>query len=255
MIILLDIANGFFMCYNQGMKNFAFDLYGTLIKIRTDENSPRFRAEISKIFNRICGKQIDFWGEYDGIFSSVSAEDELDFITVIRSIAMRHGVELGADKAGAFALRFRRLSTIRIGVYRGVRKVLKRLNRAGARLFILSNAQSSFTLSEIKRCRLLKYFDGVVLSSDFGKKKPSKEFFIHLAQKYNLDLKDTVYTGNDYVCDILSSKSLGMTSVYVHTDISPDQDDLEVVSKTADFTADGDFCAVGDYLLSLINNN
>ncbi|MGN1104679.1 MAG: HAD family hydrolase [Candidatus Coproplasma sp.] len=236
------------------MKNFAFDLYGTLIKIRTDENSPRFRAEISKIFNRMCAKEIDFWTEYDNAFASVAAEDEADFVQVVRSIAQRHGVELGVDKVRAFALRFRRLSTIYIGVYGGVRRVLKQLKKAGAKLYILSNAQSSFTLNEIARCRLTKYFDGIELSSDFGKKKPSKEFFNHLANKYNLDLKDTVYTGNDYVCDILSSKSLGMTSVYVHTEISPDKDDLKVVSKVADFTADGDFYAVGDYLLSLINN-
>lgn len=233
------------------MKNFAFDLYGTLIKIRTDENSTSFRKKIAARFNKLCGKEIDFWTEYDDIFGAVAAEDEADFIEVIRRIAHGHGVEIAKEKAAAFALRFRRTSTIRIGVYKGVRKALKSLKKAGARLYILSNAQSSFTLNEIRKCRLTKYFDGIELSSDFGKKKPSKEFFCHLAQKYNLDLKDTVYTGNDYVCDILSSKSLGMKSVYVHTDISPDQDDFDLVKQTADFASDGDFRAIGKYLLSL----
>ncbi|MGN0824250.1 MAG: HAD family hydrolase [Candidatus Coproplasma sp.] len=236
------------------MKNFAFDLYGTLIKIRTDENLPTFRKKIAARFNKLCGKEIDFWTEYDNIFGAVAAEDEADFIEVISRIAARHGVEIEKEKLAAFALRFRRASTLRIGVYKGVRKTLKSLKNAGARLYILSNAQSSFTLNEIKRCRLTKYFDGIELSSDFGKKKPSKEFFRHLAQKYNLDLKDTVYTGNDYVCDILSSKSLGMKSVYVHTDISPNQDDFDAVKQTADFASDGDFYSVGKYLLSLTEN-
>lgn len=236
------------------MKNYAFDLYGTLIKIKTDESSPKFRAKISALFNRICGKEVDFWTEYDRIFAAVAAEDEADFIEVITRIAKGYGAEISKDRAEAFALRFRRSSTIRIGVYKGVRKTLKALKKSGAKLYILSNAQSSFTLSEIRRCRLDKYFDGIELSSDFGKKKPSKAFFIHLSEKYNLDLKDTVYTGNDYECDVLSSKSLNMMSVYVHTDISPDKDELSVISKTADFVSDGDFFEVGNYLLSLIKS-
>ena len=233
------------------MKNFAFDLYGTLIKIRTDENSPAFRKKIAVRFNKLCGKEINFWAEYDEICGAVAGDDEMDFIEVIRRIAHGHGVEIEEDKATAFAKRFRRASTLKIGVYNGVRKTLKSLKKAGARLYILSNAQSSFTLNEIEKCRLTKYFDGIELSSDFGKKKPSKEFFYHLAQKYNLDLKDTVYTGNDYVCDILSSKSLQMKSVYVHTDISPDRDDINLVKQIADFASDGDFYTIGEYLLSL----
>lgn len=234
------------------MKNFAFDLYGTLIKIKTDEGMPDFREKIAKRYNRLCGKEIDFWSEYDNIFGAVAAEDEADFIEVIRRIAANYGVELSKEKAMAFALRFRKMSTIKIGVYKGVRKTLRALKNAGARLYILSNAQSSFTLSEIKKCRLYKYFDGIELSSDFGKKKPSKEFFYHLAKKYNIDLKDAAYTGNDYVCDILSSKSLNMTSVYVHTDISPGEDDFDVVKQTADFASDGNFYAVGNYLMTLL---
>lgn len=231
------------------MKNFAFDLYGTLIRIKTDENSPKFRKKISALFNKLCGTNIDFWAEYDKIFSAVEPEDELDFIKVVTGIAERGGAKLSSESAQKFALKFRKLSTVRIGVYSGVRKALKALKDSGARLYVLSNAQSSFTLAEIKKCRLLKYFDGIELSSDFGKKKPCKEFFLHLAKKYNLSLSETVYTGNDYVCDIKSSKSLGMTAVYVHTDISPDEDDFATVKELADFAVDSDFAKVGKYLL------
>ncbi|MGN0814137.1 MAG: HAD family hydrolase [Candidatus Coproplasma sp.] len=233
------------------MKNFAFDLYGTLIKIRTDENSPGFRRKIASRFNALCGKCVDFWTEYDAAFGGAAPEEELDFIKIIKDIAKKNGVNLTDKQAESFALLFRRASTQRIGVYKGVKKTLKSLRDSGARLYILSNAQSSFTLNEIKKLGLFKYFDGIELSSDFGKKKPSKAFFLHLIKKYNLRPEDTVYTGNDFACDIITPKSLGMKCAYVHTDISPDEDDPEHVSAFADFVSEGDFSKIGEYLLSL----
>lgn len=237
------------------MKYFAFDLYGTLIRIKTDESSPAFRAKVSARFNKLCGKEINFWEEYSRIFGEADPEAEPDFIVAVRAIAKDGGAELSERAARAFALRFRRDSTVRIGVYKGVRKTLKSLRKAGAKVFLLSNAQSSFTLPEIKRCRLYRYFDGIELSSDFGKKKPSLKFFNHLADKYSIDLNQAVYTGNDCACDIIPAKSLGMKAVYVRSDISPDEDDFAAVSKIADFASDGDFSRAGKYLLSLAESD
>lgn len=99
---------------------------------------------------------------------------------------------------------------------------------------------------------MTRYFDGIELSSDYGKKKPSYDFFLYLARKYGLDLAETVYIGNDFSCDILPAKSLGMKAVYVHTDISPADDDFDEVAKVADFASDNDFLKAGEYLLSCV---
>lgn len=239
----------FLVCYNNDMKNFVFDLYGTLIDVRTDENAPEFRAKVAARFNKLCGKEVDFWSEYDRASGLIAPDEEIDFIAEVKKIAKRGGVELSDRKAKNFARRFRKDSTLKMGVYKGVHETLKSLRKVGAKIYLLSNAQSSFTLREIKKCRLFGYFDGIELSSDFGKKKPSREFFYRLKEKYSLDFSETVYTGNDCACDIIPSKALGMRAVYVHTDISPAEDCLSDVSAIADFSSDGDFERAGEFLL------
>lgn len=122
-----------FSCYNLVMKNFIFDLYGTLIKIQTDELSPRFRAKMTARFSRLCGREVDFWSSYDRAFNQVASDEELDFISVIRQIADEHGALISEREARKFAALFRRKSTRKIGVYKGVKKNFKGLaQRRGA---------------------------------------------------------------------------------------------------------------------------
>ncbi|MBR5774174.1 MAG: phosphoribosylformylglycinamidine synthase subunit PurQ, partial [Clostridia bacterium] len=49
--------------------------------------------------------------------------------------------------------------------------------RRVGKVYLLSNAQSCFTINELKECGLYDLFDGIIISSDVGRKKPYGEIF------------------------------------------------------------------------------
>ncbi len=228
------------------MKNFVFDLYGTIVDIKTDETSGKFKAALSRYFKKLGVE--NFWTLYNSLCKNADrgGENEFDLLAVFKEI-------LGSDGERAFAAAqyFRKKSRSRLKVYRGARGLLKNLNKRGANVYLLSNAQSCFTLPELEKLKLTRYFDGILISSDSGKRKPSPEFFGAVIQKYSLDRGQTVYIGNDYKADILGAKAAGLSAAYIKSNLSPDSDDLRTAKNNADFATD-EFKRLSDYLLSLV---
>lgn len=226
-------------------------MYGTLVDIRTDECSRKFRNKFTKYLNKECGADNAFFDNFSAILSRYSDFDEPDIVQVLREAVASSGGNITQSQAEEAAKKFRKLSTHRLKLYRGVKKLLKELKKSGARLYLLSNAQAVFTVYELKKLGVYGCFDGVVLSSDFGQKKPSPAIFSHLIEKYSLDVSNTVFTGNDIVCDMQPAKRAGMYAVYIKSSISPSGDDLVAARKIADFAAEGNFTAVANHLLAL----
>ena len=227
------------------MKNFVFDLYGTLVDIKTDEGNKKFASGMEKYFKKLGAE--NFWEQYKKLCVNTEPDGEVDLIKVFSQI-------LGGADSGTVlkaARYFRKKSTKRLKVYKGVRGLLTKLKESGGKIFLLSNAQSCFTLYELEKLKLTSCFDGILLSSDFGYKKPSKKFFEHLIAKYLLNPSECIYTGNDIACDILGAKAVGFKTAYIKSNISPKEDSLENAEKYADFAA-ADFYELSDYLISLL---
>lgn len=230
------------------MKNFLFDLYGTLVDVRTDESSPKFKRKYAKYFKKVS-PDIDFWQRYAAALKSINTDDEYyepDLLKVFKTIAPE------ADEAVLLKATyvFRKYSRSRLCLYKGAKKLLSTLKESGAKIYLVSNAQSCFTTPELKKLKLYKLFDGIELSSDFGRKKPCKEFFTHAIQKYGLDVNESIYCGNDYRADVIGAKSAGLSTAYIKSNISPADDDLETVKKTADFAA-SDYKSFTSFLVTL----
>lgn len=234
------------------MKNFVFDLYGTLVDIRTDERSRKFQHKYSEYISKKFGADGAFFEKFFVALSAFSGVQEPDIVQVLRSAVEASGGAISETEAEEASLKFRRLSTHRLKLYRGVKALLNALKSRGAKLYLLSNAQSVFTVYELKKLGLYPYFDGIELSSDFGEKKPSPRFFKHVVDKYSLDISETVYTGNDISCDIAPAKKAGMYAVYIKSAISPAGDDILKAQRLADFVSDGDFEAVAEHLISIL---
>jgi len=128
--------------------------------------------------------------------------------------------------------------------------MLDGIKEKGGKIFILSNAQAAFTLSEITALGIDRFCDGVELSSDFGMKKPAKEFFAYALEKYKLDVGESLYIGNDIYCDVLGARAVGLKTAYIKTEISPQSDSLARAAEAADFVA-ADQLALKQLLLSL----
>ena len=64
----------------------------------------------------------------------------------------------------------------------------------------------------------------IFISSDEGCKKPDLEFFQKLIDTYGIAPERAVMVGNDGICDIEGAKRAGLSTLYVHSDISPEED-------------------------------
>lgn len=234
------------------MKNFLFDLYGTLADVHTDESDPAFIKRYAEYFKRIA-PDTDFWQRYAEECEKIKSDDEYsepDLFEVFKAVAPN----VSEDKLKKAAYVFRKYSRSRLRLYKGAKKLLLGLKARGAKIYLVSNAQACLTVPELKKLRLPKLFDGIELSSDFGKKKPCKDFFLHAIQKYGLDVKQSIYCGNDFHADVEGAKSAHLATAYINSNISPAEDNLEEIKKISDF-ATSDYGSFINYLLKITGEN
>jgi len=90
-------------------------------------------------------------------------------------------------------------------------------------VWLLSNAQSIFTTRELDRLGLTDCFDGIYLSSDYGVKKPDRRFFQALLRERNIAPETAVMVGNDGLCDVRGGRDAGMDTIYIRSNLSPDE--------------------------------
>ena len=106
------------------------------------------------------------------------------------------------------------------------------------------------TIDELKMTELYDLFDGIVISSDVGVKKPSLDAFATAFNKFGIRAEDSVYVGNDMRDDILGATSKGMRTLYIDTAQSGRYPDLDIPAPT--FVAKN-HKQMKDILLSLTN--
>ena len=105
-----------------------------------------------------------------------------------------------------------------------------------------------FTRSEMDMLHITKYFDGIVISSDEGCKKPDKKFYEVVLNRYNLNKEESIMIGNDPITDIKGSYEVGIDSLYIHSNISPKNvKESELLSKY--IVMDGDFRKIEKLIL------
>lgn len=205
--------------------NFVFDLYGTLVDIWTDEE----RRELWEGLAELLGEDKS---AFDGVkFEYVSLchkakthqYHEIDLLSVFREMLSSRGLD--THKAQHIADEFRRISMVRIKAFHGVKSMLKELRSLGG-VYLLSNAQSCFTMNEIESLGLKGLFDGIIISSDVGVKKPSTGVFEIAFNKFGITPDNSVYVGNDLRDDVLGASGAGMTTVYIPTEQSGRYDNM-----------------------------
>lgn len=206
------------------MRNFVFDFYNTLVDIRTDEHSEdswqgvvEFLAErgIDSDPKKLIELYDKCWTSHlDELKTTTKyAYPEGDITEVYKDMVSELGGML-TDKDAVLCAKIARKDSIRkLSLFDGTIPLLKTLKR-NARLFILSNAQSSFAMDEIEETGIADLFDGIMLSSDCGCRKPDKAFFDCLFKKYKLKRLDTVMVGDDIESDGKGATAYGLRYVY-----------------------------------------
>ncbi len=212
--------------------NFVFDLYGTLIDIWTDEE----RAELWEGVSLLLGDGEENADRVREEYLSLCREaykgegHELNLLSVFEKMLKNRGVDVSV--APSLASEFRRLSMVRLRRFHGVKSMLRELKRVGGRVYLVSNAQSCFTIDELKSTGLYDLFDGILISSDVGVKKPFPDIFRIAFDKFGITPESSVYVGNDLRDDILGASRVGMKSVYIKTAQSGSYEGLALPEPT-----------------------
>lgn len=237
-------------------KNYIFDLYGTLVDIRTNENKAYLWEKMAEIFgcygarydkNELKRAYFTYCRELESTARAENEFAEIDLDLVFRRLFSDKDAEIDDSTLNAIEMFMRVLSTKFIRLYDGVEDLFKALRRKKKHIYLLSNAQRGFTRPELKLLGIEKYFDGIFISSEQGVKKPSPEFFNGLMERYLLKAEESIMIGNDATSDIAGAKSVGMDSLYIHTEISPE---CHEPPSDATFTVmDGDFRKIKDLIL------
>ena len=195
--------------------NYMFDLYGTLIDIWTNEE----KLEVWQSLADNLGETdpIAVRNEYKALCASAKHSEfhEINLKAVFEEMLISR--DMDKSTADKIASDFRAASMERLGAFRGVKTMLRRLGEVG-RVYLVSNAQSCFTIDELKSTGLYDIFDGIVISSDVGVKKPSPEIFEIALNRFGIEDKDScIYVGNDMRDDVLGATRAGIKSLYIPT--------------------------------------
>lgn len=217
--------------------NYIFDLYGTLVDIRTDE-SGRALWEHMCLFYGYNGAQYEAEQLYQSYLSLVHTKEkalkqehtvryahesypEIPIETVFRELYEAKGVSPNPELILHTGQMFRAYSTKYIRLYAHAKELLAALKEAGKGVYLLSNAQRIFTEYELRYLGIYDLFDGILISSDQGCKKPDERFYGILMDRYGLHAAESLMIGNDMDTDIAGAHKVGMDGFYIHSAISP----------------------------------
>lgn len=232
-------------------KNYVFDFYGTLADIHTDEQRGSVWEKLALFYGYFCaryepkelqeayakivrGMEQEAAGTSrreagcmdrdakDSQNSSHEGYPEICMDQVFRKLFTDKGVVPRQSLVLHTGQFFRALTTDYIRLYEGVPQMLLRLRQKGRKVCLLTNAQRIFTEYELQLLDIAKYFDHILISSDYGMKKPDLRFFQALLDSAHLDAEESLMIGNDSFCDIAGAKRAGMDTYYVHSNLSPE---------------------------------
>ncbi len=210
----------------------AFDVNGTLVSILTDEGMDQIfrsaahyfiyqgidlhRDEVRDLYFRIMKEQQQ---------ASPERHPEFDAVAIWRSILEAHQTaftrSLPVEKLAQIPLFLaemsRGIARRRLSPFPHVRATLDVL-RERYPLAIVTDAQAAYTRGELHKAGLLDYFDPIVISGDYGYRKPDRRLFQLALDTMGVAAQNTLYVGNDMHRDIFGAREAGMTTVMVDSD-------------------------------------
>jgi putative hydrolase of the HAD superfamily len=204
-----------------------FDINGTLIDIETDERMEQayraighfltyqgialHRGELLNLYFQIMKEQFE---------RSVETHPEFDVVAVWREVLERHASDftrsLPSEKLQQMPLFLaelqRGISRKRLSLFPQVLEVLNQLKQHH-RLAVVSDAQSVYGVPELRAVGLHEYFDPVIVSGDYGYRKPDARLFQKALDRLQVRADQAVFIGNDCYRDIFGARQLGIKTV------------------------------------------
>lgn len=219
-------------------QNYIFDLYGTLVDIHTDESRASVWKKIAVYFSAqgaaYTGKELK--ERYGALireeekklhrklkkkYPDITVQEvEIDLDRVFVKLFKEKGVKANKQLIKDSMVAFRAITMEKLKLFPGTVELLSGLKAAGKKVYLLSNAQTSFTYPEMKALGITEYFDDIFFSSNLELKKPSGLFYCALFTKHGLKKEESVMVGNDRFADVQGALDYGIEAIYLHTEQS-----------------------------------
>ena len=193
-----------------------FDVYGTLVDIHTNEHrddvfdSVSLFLEYRRVF--IPGKELkELYFDHinQQIARSRERHAEVDVIRAFGHVLRERGRTTDRYLTMITAQLYRSLCRERFRLYDDTFWTLNEF-RKRYRLGIVSDAQRLFCKPELRTLRLENFFDALVISSDYGFRKPDPRLFHIALAALDVPASEAAYIGNKYETDLIGAKEAGM---------------------------------------------
>lgn len=206
-----------------------FDVNGTLIDIETDESLEEIYRAIGH-FLLYQGISLHRWEVRDLYFQIMQRQRakstekfvEWDAVEVwrefLQTASSNTTQSLPFEKQEQLPLFLaelhRGIARKRLRTYPQVLETLEQL-RPRYRLGVVSDAQSAYAVPELRAVGLLNYFDPIIVSGDYGYRKPDARLFQHALALLEIRPEQAVFIGNDLYHDIMGAQQAGMKAILI----------------------------------------
>jgi putative hydrolase of the HAD superfamily len=204
-----------------------FDVNGTLIDIETDEWMEETYRAIAH-FLTYQGIRLRR-GEVRDLYFQIMKEQfaasserypEFDVVAVWRELLRRQATDytrsLGAEKLQQIPLFLaelqRGISRKRMMAFPQMQEILSQVKTRHC-LAVVSDAQSAYGVPELRAVGLAEYFAPIVISGDYGYRKPDPRLFQAALNKLEISPEEAIFIGNDRFRDILGARQVGMKTI------------------------------------------
>jgi putative hydrolase of the HAD superfamily len=223
----------------MAIKGILFDLYGTLIDIETDESMEEIYRAIAHYLT-YHGIYLHRWEVRDRYYEIMKRQKEtrgeeypeIDMEAIWGSFLRQEGIGASPACRGLatiLAQLYRAISRKRLQLYPDVKRVLDEL-RPTYRMALVSDAQPCYALPEIKAVGLEGYFDPIIISANYGFRKPDRRLFGKALNTMNLVSVEVIFVGNDMYRDIYGASQFGIKTIFIdsnqgsksHENVTPD---------------------------------
>ncbi len=204
-----------------------FDVNGTLIDIETDEWMEEIyravghflayqgislrRGEVRDLYFQIMKEQLARSQERYPEFDVVAVWREL-----LRRSSSKYTRSLTPEKRLQMPLFLaelqRGISRKRLVAFPQTQDILAQL-KPRYRLAVVSDAQSAYGLPELRAAGLADFFGPVIISGDYGYRKPDARLFQTALTKLQVRPDQAIFVGNDRFRDILGARQVGMKTI------------------------------------------
>lgn len=216
-------------------KNYFFDLYGTLVDIKTNEDSEFVWEKMSLYFSYFGAyyEAQELQDDYKKIIAEMLSSNkgtsypEIDVEYVFYQLFKNKDIKLRKRMARDAAKVFRLFTTNSLEIFEGVLGFLTILNAQKKKIFILANAQNTYTNSETRRVGIKKFIDGFFLSSDYGKCLPDFTFIETVFDTADLKKKESILISADYDNYVKSAMAAGVDVLFINSNPEEMQENVD----------------------------